>query len=120
MHLRRGRTLPKISGYYECVPQLLSYKNGTKRESKEIASSLIPRLLVAFTWQLEILAKTLELLGNLKPSYLFYLDLGNIPIGCNNGKNLKTHLGPGFQVGVIINHSITLQYPLYPKRYDKP
>ena len=81
---------------------------------------MIPRLLVAFTWQFEILAKTMELLGNLKPSYLFFLGLGNIPIEWNKGKNLKTHLGPGFHVGVIINHSITLQYPLYPTCHDKP
>ena len=81
-------------------------------ESKEIASRLIPHLLVAFTRQLEILAMTLELLGNLKPSYSFYLYLGNIPIERNKGKNLKTHLGPGFHVGVTITHSITLQYPL--------
>ena len=51
-----------------------------KTESKEIPSRLIPRLLVAFTQQLEILVTTLELLGNLKPSYLFNLGLGNIPI----------------------------------------
>ena len=54
--------------------------NRRKIESKEIPSSLILRLLEALTRQLEILATTLELLGNLKPSYLFYLGLGNIPI----------------------------------------
>ena len=103
LSLRAGR--PGISsGYYECGPQLLSYKNRRKIESKEIPSRLIPRLLVAFTRQLEILVTTLELLGNLKPSYLFNLGLGNIPIEWNTGKNLKTYLGPGFHVGVTINH----------------
>ena len=62
--------------------------------------SLISRLLVVLTRQLEILATTLELLGKLKPSYLFYLGLGNIPIEWNTGKKLKTHLGPGFQIGI--------------------
>ena len=100
--------------------QLLSYKNRTKIESKEIPSRLIPRLIVAFTRQLEILATTLELLGNLKPSYLFYLGLGDITIEWNTGKNLKTHLGPAFHAGVIINHSMTLPHPLYPRRLDKP
>ena len=65
-------------------------------------------------------AMTLELSGNLEPSCLLYLGLGNIPIEWNKGKNLKTHLGPGFHVRDIINHSITLPYPLYPRHYDKP
>ena len=108
------------SGYYECGPRLLSWENRRKIESKEIPSRLIPHLLVVFTLQLEILPTTLELLGNLKPSYLFYLGLGNITIEWNKGKNLKTHLGPGFHVGIIITHSITLRYPSYPRRYDKP
>ena len=95
-------------------------RSAAKIESKEIPSRLIPHLLVVFTRRVEILAMTLELLGSLKPSYLFYLDLGNISIEWNKGKNLKTHLGPGFKVGVTITHSITLQYPLYPRRYDKP
>ena len=79
LSLRAGR-LGISSGYYECGPQQLSYKNRRKIESKEIPSRLILRLLVAFTRQLEILVTTLELLGNLKPSYLFNLGLGNIPI----------------------------------------
>ena len=62
------------------VPSYFHTKNRRKIESKEIPSRLIPRLLVAFTRQLEILVTTLELLGNLKPSYLFNLGLGNIPI----------------------------------------
>ena len=74
---------------------------------------------MVFNRQLEFLATTLELLGNLKPSYLFHLGLGNSPIERNQGKNLKPHLSPGFRVGTIINNSITLQYPLYPRRYDK-
>ena len=73
-----------------------------------------------FTRKLEILAMTMELLGNLTPSYLFYLGLGNFPIEWNTGKNLKTPLGPGFHVGVVKNHSITLPYPLHPRRHDKP
>ena len=68
-------------GYYECGPRLLSWENRRKIESKEIPSHLIRHLLVVFTRQLEILATTLQLLGNLKLNYLFYLGLGNIPIG---------------------------------------
>ena len=75
---------------------------------------------MAFTRQLEILVTTLELLSNLKPSYLFNLGLGNIPIEWNAGKNLKTYLGPGFHVGVTTNHYITLPYLLYPRCHDKP
>ena len=62
------------------VPSYFHTKIEEKIESKEIPSRLILRLLVAFSRQLEILVTTLELLGNLKPSYLFNLDLGNIPI----------------------------------------
>ena len=119
LSLRAGR--PGISsGYYDCGPQLLSYKNRRKIESKEIPSRLIPRLLVAFTRQLEILVTTLELLGNLKPSYLFNLGLGNIPIEWNTGKSLKTNLGAGFHVVVTLSHYITLPYLLYPRCHDKP
>ena len=100
--------------------RLLSLENRRKIESKEIPSRLIPRLLVAITRQLEILVTTLELLGNLKPSYLFNLGLGNIPIEWNTGKNLKTNLGPGFHVGVTISHDMTLPYLLYPRCHDKP
>ena len=58
LSLRAGR--PGISsGYYDCGPQLLSYKNRRKIESKEIPSHLISRLLVVFTRQLEILVTTL-------------------------------------------------------------
>ena len=41
--------------YYERGPQLLAKENRRKIEPKEIPSSLIPRLLVVFTRQLEIL-----------------------------------------------------------------
>ena len=55
---RRG---PGISpGYYERFPQLLSEENKRKIEPKEIPSCLIPRLLVVFTQQLEILVTTLH------------------------------------------------------------
>ena len=55
---RRG---PGISpGYYECFPQLISKENIRKIEPKEIPSCLIPRLLVVFTQQLEILVTTLS------------------------------------------------------------
>ena len=55
---RRG---PGISpDYYECFPQLLSEENRRKIEPKEIPSCLIPRLLVVFTQQLEILVTTLS------------------------------------------------------------
>ena len=54
---RRG---PEISpGYYECDPRLLLLENRRKIEPKEIPSCLIPRLLVVFSRQLEILVTTL-------------------------------------------------------------
>ena len=54
---RRG---PRISpNYYERFPQLLSEENRRKIEPKEIPSCLIPRLLIVFTQQLEILVTTL-------------------------------------------------------------
>ena len=46
-------------GYYERGPWLLLLENRTKIEPKEIPSCLIPRLLVVFTRQLEILVTTL-------------------------------------------------------------
>ena len=62
---RRG---PGISpGYYERFPQLLSEENRRKIEPREIPSCLIPRLLVVFTQQLEILVTTLSE-GNSKTS----------------------------------------------------
>ena len=51
---------PGISpGYYECGLRLLSLENRRKIEPKEIPSRLIPRLLVVYTQQLEILVTTL-------------------------------------------------------------
>ena len=51
---RRG---PVISpGYYEPGPRLLSPENRKKNKTKEIPICFISRLLVVFTWQLEILA----------------------------------------------------------------
>ena len=47
-------------GYYECGPRLLLLKNKRKIEPKEIPCCLIPRLLVVFTRQLEILVTTLS------------------------------------------------------------
>ena len=41
-------------------PQLLSWENRRKIEPKEIPSCLIPRLLVVFTWQLEIVVTALH------------------------------------------------------------
>ena len=62
---RRG---PGISpGYYECFPQLISKENIRKIEPKEIPSCLIPRQLVVFTQQLEILVTILSE-GNSKTS----------------------------------------------------
>ena len=56
---RRG---PEISpGYYEHGPQLLSKENKRKIDPKETPSCLVPRLLVVFTLQLEILVTTLSL-----------------------------------------------------------
>ena len=55
---RRG---PGISpSYCERLPRLLSKENERKIEPKEIPSCLIPRLLVVFTRQLEILVTTLH------------------------------------------------------------
>ena len=52
---------PGISpGYYECGPRLLLLENRRKIEPKEIPSCLIPRLLVVFIRQLEILVTTLN------------------------------------------------------------
>ena len=62
---RRG---PGISpGYYECLPWLLSKENKRKVELKEVPSCLIPRLLVVFTRQPEILVTTL-----LQPWYFMF------------------------------------------------
>ena len=53
---------PGISpGYYECGPRLFLMENKGKLEPKETPRSLIPRLLVVFTQQLEILTTTLVL-----------------------------------------------------------
>ena len=54
---RRGQGISP--GYYERLPWLLSKENKRKIELKEIPSRLIPRLLVVFTRQLEILVTTL-------------------------------------------------------------
>ena len=48
-------------GYKESGPRLLLLENRTKREPKEIPSRLIPRLLVLFTRELEILVATLNI-----------------------------------------------------------
>ena len=53
---------PGISpSYYECAPRLLSSENRRKIEPKEIPSCLIPRLLVGFTRQLEIILVTIPM-----------------------------------------------------------
>ena len=53
---------PGISpGYYECGPRLRLLENRRKSEPKETPRCLIPRLLVVFTRQLEILTTTLKL-----------------------------------------------------------
>ena len=49
------------SSYYECSPRLLLLENRRKIEPKKIPSPLIPRLLVVFTRQLEILVTTLHM-----------------------------------------------------------
>ena len=43
------------------LPRLLLKQNKRKMEPKEIPSCLIPRLLVVFTWQVEILVTTWNL-----------------------------------------------------------
>ena len=55
----KGRGPGISSGYYERGPWLLSKENRRKIEPKETPSCLIPRLLVVFTRQLEILVTTL-------------------------------------------------------------
>ena len=56
---------PGISpAYYECGPRLLLLENRRKIEPKEIPCCLIPRLLVVFTRQLEILVTTLPWVSN--------------------------------------------------------
>ena len=60
--------MPAISpGYYECGPRLLLLENRRKIEPKEIPCCLIPRLLVVFTRQLEILVTTLVSLLKITP-----------------------------------------------------
>ena len=45
---------------YEHGPRLVAQENGRKKtEPKEIPSCLIPCLIVAFTWKLEILVTSL-------------------------------------------------------------
>ena len=65
---RRG--LGISPGYYERLPRLLSKKNKRKIEPKEIPSCLIPRTLVVFTPQLEILVTTLS--GTSNMALLFF------------------------------------------------
>ena len=51
---------PGISpGHYECDPRLLLLENRRELEPKDTPRCLIPRLLVVFTRQLEILTTTL-------------------------------------------------------------
>ena len=58
MSLRAGgRRFPP--GYYECGPRLSLMENKGKLKPKETPRCLIPRLLVVFTHQLEILTTTL-------------------------------------------------------------
>ena len=72
---RRG---PGISpGYYERLPRLLSKENKRKIEPKEIPSCLIPRPLVVFTRQLEILVTTLS--GTSNMALLFFPHLLSFP-----------------------------------------
>ena len=55
----KSRGLGISPGYCECGPRLLLLENRRKIELKEIPCCLIPRLLVVFTRQLEILVTTL-------------------------------------------------------------
>ena len=55
----KGRGTGISPGYYEHGPPPLSKENKRKIEPKETPSCLIPRLLVVFTRQLEILVTTL-------------------------------------------------------------
>ena len=58
---------PGISpSYYEHGPWLLSKENKRKIDPTETPSCLIPRLLVVFTQQLEILVTTLQLAKHIK------------------------------------------------------
>ena len=59
---------PGISpSYYEHGPWLLSKENKRKIDPTENPSCLIPRLLVVFTQQLEILVTTLQLAKHINP-----------------------------------------------------
>ena len=66
---RRG--LGISPGYSEHDPQLLSLENRRKIEPNKIPSCLIPRLLVVFTQQLEILLTTLIVYAGFTVSVYF-------------------------------------------------
>ena len=55
-----GRTGLSVRGGVGDFPRLLFKGKRRKIEPKEIRSRLMPRLLVVFTWQLEILVTNLE------------------------------------------------------------
>ena len=98
---------PGISpGYYECGPQLLLLENRRKLEPKEIPSCFTPRLLVVFTWQLEILVTTL-LLGiyTCLCEILFFFLWGR------GGGQIRCILG---DVQVVYSKSHKVQYPIDP------
>ena len=59
-------------GYKESGPRLLLLENRRKIDPKEIPSPLIPRLLVVFTRQLEILVTTLIRLKSVKTILQYY------------------------------------------------
>ena len=56
------------------LPRLLLLENGRKIEPKEIPSHLIPRLLVVFTRQLEILVTTLLQSGQVKRTFQDFIN----------------------------------------------
>ena len=69
-----GRGPGIFSSYYlESGPWQLLLENRRKIEPKEIPSCLIPRLLVVFTRQLEILVTTLLALLQAEPLFVFQL-----------------------------------------------
>ena len=70
------------SSYYECGPRLSLMENKGKLEPKETPRCLIPRLLVVFTQQLEILTTTLTAVNKFSkwPEW----DLNQGPLDCES------------------------------------
>ena len=68
-----------LPAYEESGPRVLLLENRRKIEPKEVPSSLIPRLLVVFTRQLEILVTTLHNGSEILNLILNYFFWGSCP-----------------------------------------